>query len=125
MYVHGMSTRDIRGDRSGVLSGTGVSEVRGESGDAVSVGFDFEVFRKRDDSSEELLYLGARRDVLALPPGSREERARSCDCHRLSFDGTRVLRPLLGVGNGESYANWKGFLQEMVARGPEMSRCSS
>ena len=30
--------------------------------------------------------------------------------------GTRVLLHI-GVGNGESYANWKGFLQEMVARG--------
>ena len=32
------------------------------------------------------------------------------------IDGTRVLLHI-GVGNGESYANWKGFLQEMVARG--------
>ncbi len=31
-------------------------------------------------------------------------------------DGTRVLLHI-GVGNRESYENWKGFLQEMVARG--------
>ena len=56
MYVHGMSTRDIEATFADVLSGTGVSK------SVVSrvtrcLSEDFEAFRKRDLSNEELLYL--------------------------------------------------------------------
>ena len=53
MYVHGMSTRDIEATFADVLSGTGVSK------SVVSrvtrcLSEDFESFRKRDLSNEEL-----------------------------------------------------------------------
>ena len=83
MYVHGMSTRDIEATFADVLSGTGVSKSV-VSRVTQCLSDDFEVFRKRDLSSEELFVSRARRDVLALPPGSREERAHP-RCHRLSY----------------------------------------
>ena len=66
MYVPG-TTRDIE------ATFFGRSEPRAcHESDAVSVG-DFEVFRKRDLSSEDCCISSST--VLALPPGSREERA--------------------------------------------------
>ena len=56
MYVHGMSTRDIEATFADVLSGTGVSKSV-VSRVTQCLSDDFEVFRKRDLSSEELLYL--------------------------------------------------------------------
>ena len=111
MYVHGMSTRDIEATFADVLSGT--VEVGGESGDAVSVGR----FRgrKRDLSSEELLYLELDGTFLRYHQGA-EKKEPILVATGYRIDGTRVLLHI-GVGNGESYANWKGFLQEMVARG--------
>ena len=94
-----------------MLSGTGVS--KSVVSRVTLLSEDFEAFRKRDLSNEKLLR--ARRHVPALPPRSGEERAHP-RCDRLSPDGTRVLLHV-GVGNRESYENWKGFLQEIVARG--------
>ena len=83
MYVHGMSTRDIEATFADVLSGTGVSKSV-VSRVTQCLSDDFEVFRKRDLSSEELLYLELDGTFLPLPPGSREERAHP-RCHRLSY----------------------------------------
>ena len=76
---------------------------------------DFEVFRKRDLSSEELLYLELDGTFLRYHQGA-EKKEPILVATGYRIDGTRVLLHI-GVGNGESYANWKGFLQEMVARG--------
>ena len=73
------------------------------------------VFRKRDLSSEELLYLELDGTFLRYHQGA-EKKEPILVATGYRIDGTRVLLHI-GVGNGESYANWKGFLQEMVARG--------
>ena len=70
---------------------------------------DFEVFRKRDLSSAELSRLELDGTFLKLPPAEKKEPMAT----GYRIDGTVLLH--IGVGNGESYANWKGFLQEMVA----------
>ena len=114
MYVHGMSTRDIEATFADVLSGTGVSK------SVVSrvtrcLSEDFEAFRKRDLSNEKLLYLELDGTYLRYHQGAeRKEPILVATGYRA--DGTRDLLHI-GVGNRESYENWKGFLQEMVARG--------
>ena len=114
MYVHGMSTRDIEATFADVLSGTGVSKSV-VSRVTQCLSDDFEVFRKRDLSSEELLYLELDGTFLRYHQGA-EKKEPILVATGYRIDGTRVLLHI-GVGNGESYANWKGFLQEMVARG--------
>ena len=114
MYVHGMSTRDIEATFADVLSGTGVSKsVVNRVTQCLSD--DFEVFRKRDLSSEELLYLELDGTFLRYHQGA-EKKEPILVATGYRIDGTRALLHI-GVGNGESYANWNGFLQEMVARG--------
>jgi transposase-like protein len=114
MYVHGMSTRDIEATFADVLSGTGVSK------SVVSrvtrcLSEDFESFRRRDLSKEELLYLELDGTYLRYHQGA-EKKEPILVATGYRVDGTRVLLHI-GVGNRESYENWKGFLQEMVARG--------
>ena len=118
MYVHGMSTRDIEATFADVLSGTGVSKSV-VSRVTQCLSDDFEVFRKRDLSSEELLYLELDGTFLRYHQGA-EKKEPILVATGYRIDGTRVLLHI-GVGNGESYANWKGFLQEMVARGLNQS----
>ena len=116
MYVHGMSTRDIEATFADVLSGTGVSKsVVSRVGGTRCLSEDFEAFRKRDLSNEKLLYLELDGTYLRYHQGAeRKEPILVATGYRA--DGTRVLLHI-GVGNRESYENWKGFLQEMVARG--------
>ena len=73
MYVHGMSTRDIEATFADVLSGTGVSKSV-VSRVTQCLSDDFEVFRKRDLSSEELLYLELDGRSCAT---TREQRRKS------------------------------------------------
>lgn len=114
MYVHGMSTRDIEATFADVLSGTGVSKsVVSRVTDCLSE--DFEAFRTRDLSGEELLYLELDGTYLRYHQGAeKKEPILAATGYRI--DGTRVLLHI-GPGNRESYDNWKCFLQEMVARG--------
>ena len=106
MYVHGMSTRDIEATFADVLSGTGVSKSV-VSRVTQCLSDDFEVFRKRDLSSEELLYLELDGTFLRYHQGA-EKKEPILVATGYRIDGTRVLLHI-GVGNGESYANWKGF----------------
>ena len=114
MYVHGMSTCDIEATFADVLSGTGVSKSV-VSRVTKCLSDDFEVFRTRELSNEELLYLEIDGTYLRYHQGA-EKKEPILVATGYRVDGTRVLLHI-GVGNGESYANWKGFLQEMVARG--------
>ena len=114
MYVHGMSTRDIEVTFADVLSGTGVSKSV-VSRVTQCLSDDFEAFRNRDLSKEELLYLELDGTYLRYHQGA-EKKEPILVATGYRVDGTRVLLHI-GVGNSESYENWKGFLQEMVARG--------
>jgi len=114
MYVHGMSTRDIEATFADVLSGTGVSKSV-VSRVTRSLSEDFESFRHRDLSKEELLYLELDGTYLRYHQGA-EKKEPILVATGYRVDGTRVLLHI-GVGNRESYENWKGFLQEMMARG--------
>ena len=65
------------------LSGTGVSKSV-VSRVTQCLSDDFEVFRKRDLSSEELLYLELDGTFLRYHQGAEKERAHP-RCHRLSY----------------------------------------
>ena len=79
MYVHGMSTRDIEATFADVLSGTGVSKFESGHGVCRTISRCFV-----SETSRVRSVVSRARDVLALPPGSREERAHP-RCHRLSY----------------------------------------
>jgi putative transposase len=114
MYVHGMSTRDIETTFRDLLSGTGVSRsVVSRVTECLSE--DFEKFRTRDLSGEDLLYLELDGTYLRYHVESeRKEPILVATGYR--HDGSRVFLHM-SPGNWESYENWKGFLQEMTARG--------
>jgi putative transposase len=114
MYVHGMSTRDIEATFSDVLSGTGVSKsVVSRVTECLSE--DFEAFRNRDLSGEQLLYLELDGTYMRYHQGTeKKEPILAATGYRI--DGTRALLHM-GPGNRESYENWKGLLHEMTARG--------
>lgn len=114
MYVHGLSTRDIEATFEDVLSGTGVSKsVVSRVTECLSA--DFEAFRTRDLSGVELLYLELDGTYLRYHQGT-EKKEPILVATGYRVDGTRVLLHI-GPGNRETYENWKGLLQEMVARG--------
>lgn len=114
MYVHGMSTRDIETTFEEVLSGKGVSRsVVSRVTECLSE--EFESFRSRDLSSEEVLYLELDGTYLRYHQGA-EKKEPILVATGYRTDGSRVLLHI-GPGNRESYENWKGFLHEMVARG--------
>jgi transposase-like protein len=114
MYVHGMSTRDIETTFRDILSGAGVSRsVVSRVTECLSE--DFERFRSRDLSAEDLLYLELDGTYLRYHvEAERKEPILVATGYRC--DGSRVLLHM-SPGNWESYENWKGFLHEMIARG--------
>ena len=110
MYVHGMSTRDIEATFADVLSGTGVSKSV-VSRVTQCLSDDFEVFRKRDLSSEELLYLELDGTFLRYHQGA-EKKEPILVATGYRIDGTRVLLHI-GVGTENptrtgrgSYRRW-------------------
>lgn len=114
MYVHGMSTRDIEATFRDVLSGAGVSRSV-VSRVTACLSEDFEKFRTRDLSVEDLLYLELDGTYLRYHlEAERKEPILAATGYRR--DGSRVLLHI-SPGNRESYENWKGFLHEMTARG--------
>jgi transposase-like protein len=109
-----MSTRDIETTFRDILSGTGVSRsVVSRVTECLSE--DFDAFRSRDLSGEDLLYLELDGTYLRYHVESeRKEPILVATGYRC--DGSRVLLHM-SPGNWESYENWKGFLHEMTARG--------
>ena len=76
---------------------------------------DFEKFRTRDLSGEDLLYLELDGTYLRYHvEAERKEPILVATGYRC--DGSRVLLHM-SPGNWESYENWKCFLHEMTARG--------
>ena len=111
MYVHGMSTRDIEATFADVLSGTGVSKSV-VSRVTQCLSDDFEVFRKRDLSSEELLYLELDGTFLRYHQGASSPSSLP---QAIVLMGHEFFS--ISVLVTENPTRWKGFLQEMVARG--------
>ena len=120
MYVHGMSTRDIEATFADVLSGTGVSKSV-VSRVTQCLSDDFEVFRKRDLSSEELLYLELDGTFLRYHQGAEKKEPilvatgyRGLMGHEFFSISVLVTENPTRTGRG---SHQPGKVQEMVARG--------
>jgi len=114
MYVAGMSTRDIETAFVEVLSGHGVSKST-VSRITERLHEDMERFRTADLSGVDVLYLILDGTFVKYRVES-EHKEPVLVAYGYCTDGSKVLLHV-GPGNGESYDNWKTFLQEMVARG--------
>jgi putative transposase len=114
MYARGLSTRDIEDalkDENGtpLISKTGVSEITKELSE------EYERFCNRDLSKYDVVYLFVDGVYEALRREAGPKEALLCAWGILS-DGRKVLLHL-ALGNKESYADWKEFFRNMIARG--------
>lgn len=114
MYVRGLSTQDVEelyGDTFGSsrLSKSTVSRITQQ------LNQDFEVWRKRDLSDLNVVYLFLDGQYHAVRQGS-EEKEGVLSAYALLENGEAVLLDL-DLGPRESYDAWLSFLQDMSARG--------
>ena len=114
MYVAGMSTRDIEDTFMELFSARGVSRST-VSKITERLHEDLEAFRKRDLSEENILYLFLDGTYLKYRVES-DRKEPVLVAYGIREDGKKALLHV-GPGNGESYRNWKTFLQEMTRRG--------
>jgi len=121
--VKGLSLRDIEQTMFDILSGEGISRsVLSRISDQLHQ--DFEVWRKRDLSKEEILYLFLDGAYWKLRDGAQSKEAILV-AYGIRWDGKKVLLHV-AVGNKESYDCWLAFLHDMTERGlnePTMVIC--
>ncbi len=114
LYMNGLSTRKVKKSISKLLGKKGLSHqnVLKISSRIVD---EFNRWKKRDLSGTEAVYLILDGIRLGVRAGTSEKEAVLVAWGFLE-DGSREL---LGVslGNQESYGAWKGFLEDMIARG--------
>lgn len=114
MYVRGLSTLDVEGlygDTFGEsrLSKSTVSRITSRLNE------DFDLWRKRDLSSQKVIYLFLDGQYHATRQGTTEKEG-VLSAYALLENGEPVLLHL-DLGATESYDAWLAFLQDMVARG--------
>jgi transposase-like protein len=114
LYLHGISTRKVKKAVGKALGQKGLSHqnvVRLTE----AVVKEFKAWRKRDLSETDVVYMILDGVRLAVRGGTTEKEAVLVAWGFLG-DGSREL---LGVslGNQESYSAWKGFLDDLLARG--------
>jgi transposase-like protein len=114
MYARGLSTRDIEQaftEVSGecLLSRSAVSEL------TESLWEEYQAFCQRDLGDFDIIYLFADAIYESLRRQGGPKEALLC-AWGICVDGRRVLLHL-ALGNKESYADWLGFLRDMVTRG--------
>ena len=114
MYVTGMSTRDVETTFVEVLAGRGVSRST-VSRITERLNEDLAAFGQRDLSGENVLYLFLDGTYVKYRVES-ERKEPVLTAYGVREDGSKVFLHV-GPGHGESYENWKAFLQEMVKRG--------
>lgn len=112
--VKGLSLRDIEQTMFDILSGEGVSRsVLSRITDQLHE--DFEIWRKRDLSKEEILYLFLDGAYWKLRQGASSKEAILV-AYGIRWDGKKVLLHV-AVGNKESYDCWLAFLHDLTERG--------
>jgi putative transposase len=109
-----LSLRDIEQTMFDILSGEGVSRsVLSRITDQLHE--DFENWRKRDLSKEEILYLFLDGAYWKLRQGASSKEAILV-AYGIRWDGKKVLLHV-AVGNKESYDCWLAFLHDLTERG--------
>jgi transposase-like protein len=114
LYAEGLSTRDFRRALGGFwgeagLSRSSVSRANETLKDA------FSAWRKRDLSSEEVLYLFLDGVYLKMHVGNSAAEAVLV-AHGVTVEGKRVLFGAM-LGGRESEDSWKGLLLDLEGRG--------
>lgn len=114
LYMHGLSTRKVKKAVGKVLGQRGLSHqnVVRLTGKIVE---EFGDWRKRDLSKTEVVYVILDGVRLGVRRGTTEKEAVLVAWGFLA-DGTRELLSVC-LGNQESYSAWRGFLDDLVARG--------
>lgn len=114
MYVRGLSQRDVEdlwvevfGRK--ILSKSGTSEL------SENLTTEFNQWRRRDLSGIKPLYLFLDGLFLALRQGT-DEKEGVLAAYCITDEGRKILLHL-ALGWRESYADWLGFIQDMVSRG--------
>lgn len=114
LYLHGISTRKVKKAVGEVLGQRGLSHqnVVRLTGRIVE---EFRDWRKRDLSDTEVVYVVLDGVRLAVRGGTTDKEAVLVAWGFLE-DGSRELLSV-SLGNQESYSAWKGFLDDLLARG--------
>jgi len=114
LYMNGLSTRKVKRSLKKVLGSKGLSH-QTVSNITSKVVEEFNGWKRRDLSGLSVLYLIIDGLRLGVRGGTSEKEAVLAAT--AFIEGGR--RELLGVslGNRESYASWKGFMDEMRERG--------
>lgn len=114
IVVKGLSLRDIEQTMFDILSGEGISRsVLSRISDQLHQ--DFESWRKRDLSKEEILYLFLDGAYWKMRNGTQGKEAILV-AYGIRWDGKKVLLQV-AVGNKESYDCWLAFLHDLTERG--------
>lgn len=114
LYMNGLSSRKVKKAVGKLIGKKGLSHqnVLRISGRIVD---EFNVWKKRDLSELQVVYLVLDAVMLGVRAGTREKEAVLVAWAFLEDGG----RELVGVslGNSESYNAWKGFLEDFIGRG--------
>lgn len=114
MYVRGLSTEDVHDLYEEVLGPSRLSKST-VSRITQQLNQDFEVWRKRDLSDLNVVYLFLDGQYHAARQGT-DEKEGVLSAYALLEDGRAALLHL-DLGPRESYDAWLSFLQDMTARG--------
>ena len=114
LYMNGVSTRKVKKAVGKLLGKKGLSHqnVSRMSGKIVE---EFQVWKKRDLSKTNVLYMILDAVRLGVRGGTKEKEAVLVAWGFLE-DGSRELIGVM-LGNSESYNSWKGFLDDLLSRG--------
>src|SRR3970040_2997941 len=114
MYVRGLSTEDV-GELYGEALGPSRLSKSTVSRITQQLNQDFEVWRKRDLSELNVVYLFLDGQYHAARPGT-DEKEGELSAYALLDDGRPVLLHL-DLGPRESSDAWLSFLQDLTAPG--------
>lgn len=114
LYMNGLSTRKVKRSLKKVFGDKGLSHST-VGNITAKVVEEFNGWRKRDISGLSVLYLVIDGIRLGVRAGTSEKEAVLAATAFLEGGGREVLG--VSLGNRESYASWKGFLDEMRERG--------
>jgi transposase-like protein len=114
LYVEGLSTRDFRRALKPLWGESGLSRSTvSRANRALKQSFD--VWRKRDLSSEDIVYLFLDGVYIGVRGGSQEKEAMLV-AHGITREGKRVVLHL-SLGVRESTRSWKITANDLVSRG--------
>lgn len=114
LYANGLPTRKVKRSVAQLLGKRGLSHTT-VSRISQKLVDEFKAGRERSLSGEQILYLILDAIRLGVRAGTREKEAVLV-AQGFTESGTRTVLSV-ALGNRESHASWKGFLEDLVQRG--------